>query len=316
MKKILIYEYITGGGLLNEDLTSNLMFEARMILSSLIDSCNRSNKYDYRYFLDHRLTGMHSDKSIVTHETKDLYNLNLIKKFDYVLPIIPEINLDLLMYVKYLEKNKINKIISNSKTIEICSDKMKFYRYLNKYNLPIIPTYCSLNSKSNSKKYILKDKYGAGCSYVRIANKKDLKHHYSKDKVIQPFIDGDNYSLSVFFGTDDYRLLTINQQHFDINNDMIKLRGLTINIHHKLYLNILSAISEIQECLPGLYGFIGIDILLKDKQIFIVEINPRITTSYVGLNKTIGCNMIDLISNYNYIKNVITSKKYYIENNK
>ena len=36
MKKILIYEYFTGGGLLNEDLSSDLMLEARMMLSTLI----------------------------------------------------------------------------------------------------------------------------------------------------------------------------------------------------------------------------------------------------------------------------------------
>ncbi len=315
MKKILIYEYITGGGLLNEDLSSNLMFEASAILSSLIESCNRSTKFDYRYFIDHRLTDMHSDKSVVTRHSKDLYNMNLIKNFDYVIPVIPEINSDLLKYVKYLEKNNINKIISNSETIEICSDKLKFYKYLNKSNIPVIPSYNSLEIESKSKKYIVKDRYGAGCSFIKITNDKDLKNDYSDDKIIQPFIDGENYSLSVFFGKHDFRLLTINQQYFNINNDMIKLQGLSINIYHKLYLNILSVISDISDYLPGLYGFVGIDVLIEDTQLFIVEINPRITTSYVGLNESIGCNMIDLLINYKYIKNVITSRKYYLENN-
>ena len=31
MKNILIYEYITGGGIINEDLTHDLLYEAKLI---------------------------------------------------------------------------------------------------------------------------------------------------------------------------------------------------------------------------------------------------------------------------------------------
>ena len=89
MKKILIYEYFTGGGLLNEDLSSDLMLEARMMLSTLIESCDRSKSFDCNYFLDHRIKDLYSGKAIVTHADKDLYDLSLIKEFDYVLPILP-----------------------------------------------------------------------------------------------------------------------------------------------------------------------------------------------------------------------------------
>ena len=59
MKKILIYEYFTGGGLLNEDLSSDLMLEARMMLSTLIESCDRSKIFDCNYFLDHRIKDLY-----------------------------------------------------------------------------------------------------------------------------------------------------------------------------------------------------------------------------------------------------------------
>ena len=55
MKKILIYEYITGGGLLNEDLTSDLMSEANMITSSVYDSCRKLKYIKHNYFRDFRL---------------------------------------------------------------------------------------------------------------------------------------------------------------------------------------------------------------------------------------------------------------------
>ena len=71
MKKILIYEHLTGGGLLNEDLSSDLMNDAKLMLSSILASCDRSYNYDYNYFLDYRLTEYRTDRSIITYENKD-----------------------------------------------------------------------------------------------------------------------------------------------------------------------------------------------------------------------------------------------------
>ena len=41
MKNILIYEYITGGGIINEDLTHELSYEAQLILQSLVDDFSK-----------------------------------------------------------------------------------------------------------------------------------------------------------------------------------------------------------------------------------------------------------------------------------
>ena len=53
------------------------------------------------------------------------------------------------------------------------------------------------------------------------------------------------------------------------------------------------------EYVPGLKGFIGIDFIIEDDYIYLLEINSRFTTSYVGLQKIININIaktiIDLI---------------------
>ena len=46
MKKILIFEYITGGGLIGNKVDNNLLFEAETILNSLIKTCN----YEVNFF--------------------------------------------------------------------------------------------------------------------------------------------------------------------------------------------------------------------------------------------------------------------------
>ena len=315
MKKILIYEHFTGGGLLNEDLSSDLMNDAKLILLSIMKSCDRSYNYDYNYFLDYRLTDYRTDRSIITYENEDLYNLSLIKKYDYILPILPEIDSNLSNYVKFIEKNNIKKVISDTRTIDICSDKLIFYEYMTKHTIPVIPTYKSLNFKNRSDKYILKDRLGAGCSYVRLTKKNELEEYYSENMIVQPFIDGDHYSLSVFFSNSNFRLLTINKQNIGTTNCMLRLKSLIINVNQNLYLDILPIISNIKNSLPGLFGFVGIDFLLRDQEIYIVEINPRLTTSFSGLYETIGCNMIDLLINHKYIKNVITGRELCLSSN-
>ena len=59
---------------------------------------------------------------------------------------------------------------------------------------------------------------------------------------------------------------------------------------------------------PGLRGYIGIDIIIQKGKIFVVEINPRITTSFIGMYETIGVNIVDLIIKSKYQKNVISGK--------
>ena len=46
MKKILIFEYITGGGLIEKKVDNSLLFEAEIILNSLIETYN----YEVNFF--------------------------------------------------------------------------------------------------------------------------------------------------------------------------------------------------------------------------------------------------------------------------
>ncbi|MEE9396862.1 MAG: ATP-grasp domain-containing protein, partial [Methylococcales bacterium] len=41
---------------------------------------------------------------------------------------------------------------------------------------------------------------------------------------------------------------------------------------------------------PGLWGYVGVDFLFADNQLLVLEVNPRLTTSYAGLSQTIGYN--------------------------
>jgi len=47
--------------------------------------------------------------------------------------------------------------------------------------------------------------------------------------------------------------------------------------------------------IPGLWGYVGIDVLLTAAGPVVVEVNPRLTTSYAGLHAAIGVNPAELV---------------------
>ena len=42
---------------------------------------------------------------------------------------------------------------------------------------------------------------------------------------------------------------------------------------------------------PGLQGYVGVDLVLGEETCWLIEINPRVTTSYVGLRRVVDLNM-------------------------
>ena len=47
--------------------------------------------------------------------------------------------------------------------------------------------------------------------------------------------------------------------------------------------------------IPGLWGYIGIDLVETARGPLVVDVNPRLTTSYAGLAAATGCNPARLV---------------------
>ena len=48
-------------------------------------------------------------------------------------------------------------------------------------------------------------------------------------------------------------------------------------------------------CVPGLRGWVGVDVVLGTERDWAIEINPRLTTSYVGLRRLAGSNLMQTL---------------------
>ena len=290
MKKILIFEYITGGGLIENKLNYSLLNEANIILDSLI----KASKNTVHFFCDYRHKYKNNNNAILVYpNNKDIiFDSNFISKYDYFLPICPEIDLILFNYVKKIRQKKITNIhISDNKSLLIASDKLMLKEACNQY---MILNPDSYSSKSKNNKFITKDRYGCGCNNISIISNPLRKN--SSNMIHENYIPGKSYSANLYIKDSGYKLISINQQHISRKNTSLKLDSIDVNIYPSFNNMIYKFIDDILNVIPGLRGFIGFDFIFNNDKIFLIEINPRFTTSMALIEKCKNNHILNYIN--------------------
>jgi predicted ATP-grasp superfamily ATP-dependent carboligase len=313
--KLFIYEHITSGALINETLPDSLAHEGNNMLVALINDLVQLANIDLIILRDSRLlplphvTQYHQCYTIHTdNEYRQYYDLALTNA-DAMLPIAPETGYVLsTIQQSVLEKNK-QLLSSSPNTSKLCSDKYRCYQHLTTHNIATVATAlaldwpCQLYSASDA--YIVKPRDGAGCVDTLVFNHiRTLEEWLSKQSsvlenvIIQPYITGHHISLNLLCSENDCMVLAINQQHIKQKNNQLYFCGCTVNgaSENQLTFSVASKLAkQVKQALNGLWGFIGIDLIVTENAILVVDINPRLTSSYVGLANSIRQNPAELL---------------------
>ncbi len=185
--------------------------------------------------------------------------------------------------------------------IRLASNKLKTKNYLKSIG---INTPDEISSESIKKisytKAVYKPIDGAGAidtciieGEEKILNKID---YTSSNFLLEEWIEGEPFSVSLNCKPDDFEILSINQQHITVDSfGKLTYRGVSpVNkrMFNVLYENIEPILYLLIPTIPGLRGFVGIDFILgTNSRISIIEINPRLTCSYIGLSNHANCNI-------------------------
>ena len=287
MKKILIFEYITGGGLIEKKVDNSLLYEAQFILNSLINARN----YQIEFFCDYRHRYKNKKGAIIVskNNAEILYNSDFINSYDYYLPICPENYLIYYNYVKKIAPDVNNINLSCARTILMTSDKLAFKEICNKKNIPN-PDLFDFNI--GNKLYIEKDRTGCGSANVRIV--KDNKS-YKIDRIIEKYIPGSSFSISLHVTHKSYHIMSINRQIIQKKKNHIKLKALVVNIYPTFTNHLYNFVENILNAFPKLRGFIGLDFIEYKGELFLIEINSRYTTSMSLIERCKKKNPLDYI---------------------
>jgi len=100
--------------------------------------------------------------------------------------------------------NNIHVMISDSKAVKVCLDKLEFFEEGRKLGFPVIQTTKKID-ELDCTSYVVKGQFGAGSMKIGLNLKKEeaITHGKSLDNpIFQPFIEGKEFSVDLYVGKD------------------------------------------------------------------------------------------------------------------
>lgn len=110
---------------------------------------------------------------------------------------------------------------------------------------------------------------------------------------LEPFVDGEPLSISLLCDRQGVELLSINRQQIEVDTaGRLAYRGVQVNalpIATPQGAALAALATQVAEAIPGLRGFVGIDLVWHPARgPVVIEVNPRVTCAYVGLSASLG----------------------------
>ncbi len=321
--KILLLEYITAGGLNDAPLPASLLREGTLMRDALLQDFSLLEDVEIITTCDARMSlPAQASQAVWIDEKSNPMEIwqGLLQTCDAALIVAPETDGALSGLTKIIEASKAKNLGCNQYAVDIASSKYAMFEMLKNTNILTMPTYRAnelmesnfVPDESFKHGYVVKPNDGAGCNdtfyfsdFSVLLDWLNLNPEKQASNVIQPFQTGIPASISVLCKAGKAWVLSCNQQMIAIetkaNRASIQYQGSVVNGLSTYQATFETLANRIAKALPGLNGYIGIDVIVNGEAIYVVEINPRITTSYIGLRESLNCNpaqlILDLIDN-------------------
>lgn len=326
---IFIFEFVSGGGFNLEDIPSSLFSEGYAMLRSIISDFKRLN-FRVSTLLDIRINQLsnyiEADDIILVKRNNNYLTLfeEELENHKYCYIIAPE-SQDILYNLTKIAQNKGKRILSSKlEGIKTGSSKLRTYEFFQEqgvntpitYSIPKIDSQLDMDFilkclKDLGKPIIIKPEDGVGAENIfYFETEKQIKTFFHRklntfDKkrnfILQEFIKGEDYSVSLINDLENYtQILSINKQNITFSGKFKNseyLGGHTpVDNYKKIKDSLEITLNRLDLSLFN--GYFGIDfILTSDGSLFFIEINPRLTTSYVGIRKAMEQNFIEYLFN-------------------
>ena len=306
--------------------SQNFYIEAKNILNSLIKSfikvsnlslqtiINSDFNSNFKKFDSKNINILSPDFKNKKDYYSYLENLDL-SDFDYFLIIAPESNQILRRITEIMENKDVKNLGSSSQIIKKAANKWLLYKkfYEKDFKLPESKKISKNNFSENFSFFpaVIKKIYGAGSELNIINNELELdKMNFddSQNYIIQKIIKGITGSISAVSNSRQMHILSINKQIIDL--DDFSYKGGIINYNFPDKEKLKALFLEVQKTYPQLNGYFGIDFIYADQEFYLLEINPRITSSIIGLSElgNPAKIILDLIDNNVFNNNLKQDK--------
>ncbi len=301
--KILVYEWVTGGGLVGSPLPRSWAIEGTAMRRSIAaDFASLPGEaVDVSVTLDARLSaeaGPWTNIAIANHEDAARIS-TLAGTADFTILIAPETGGVLERLTREFNERGARLLGSSAKAVELTADKAGLASWMDSIGIATPKTHLvepHIRIPFDQEfPAVLKPADGAGSMDTFFTTSPDelpescvLSGRY----LIQPFVA--SIPMSASFLVDQHGrawLIGVGRQHSVIMDRRFHYRGGTIPV---LGPECVAEARRLVESIAGLRGFVGVDFLWDQTKgrPTILEINPRPTTSHVGLSRLLPAGML------------------------
>lgn len=318
---VLVYEFFAGGGFPAGELPRSLATEALGMLWGVLTDFRRWNMVHIITALDPRfeeiVPGLNG-ATLPANEVvcvpqggcHELYQ-SLLKRCDAALIIAPETAGVLRTLTEQVEKAGLTLLGSSSSAVTIAGNKASCHNVFRKAHLPTPETHsvgiASVPQTAKRLDYplVIKPVDGIGCEGVCLVERdsdlaavlKTVRRITACDQVIlQSFVPGTHASVSLLANGVRCIPLSLNLQLIDTGVPF-KYLGSRVPLHHPAEMRGIELACSAVNAISGLRGYVGVDLVLSENYAQLLEVNPRLTTSYLGLRQVSSANLAEAIWN-------------------
>jgi predicted ATP-grasp superfamily ATP-dependent carboligase len=320
--RLLVYEHVSGGGCADGSIPLGVLCEGFAMLRTLITDFKAAG-HSVTTTLDGRIAKLNPpidvDCVVPVFSSREIQeNIQKIaEQVDAAYIIAPETDGVLQSLVELLDQTGAASLNCSAASIEKVSNKSVFYDFVKKMGLRVPETmpFSAADDLKEIKKavrggfpLVFKPANGASCCGLSVVRNegevagavgKIKKETSSKQFVAQELIEGVAASVSLVSTGSDAVPISLNRQDVTVETPEAcsGYSGGLVPFENPLRTEAFGAAEKIVKSFRDLRGYVGVDLVLTENEAVAIEVNPRLTTSYVGLKRVANFNLAQAIVN-------------------
>ncbi|WP_020471718.1 ATP-grasp domain-containing protein [Zavarzinella formosa] len=279
MISVLVYEEITvtwaGGD--HASLSASLLREGRAMLEAVTADLRKLPGVDCQIATSREL--------LLSQTTNATHTLLIAPEFDGILHGL----------AKRVVEAGGTLLGPSPEAIRLTGDKLLLFDWWKRHRVPT-PSTWEYDAKPANSPIVVKPRDGAGSQATRLLKPGEIfAEMWAGPLIAQEYVEGISASVALLCGPTGMRPLWPCEQMLSKDGYFAYLGGRTIT-DAGLSKRATDIAQRAAECVPGLLGYVGVDVVIGDDgRDWAIEINPRLTTSYVGLRAKADTNLMAAI---------------------
>jgi predicted ATP-grasp superfamily ATP-dependent carboligase len=321
--RVFVSEYVCGGAWPQKQLETSLAREGRAMLTALTEDIAKIPGCEVVTTWDARLgpCPLQNCEVRIVDSTRDEWSLfqELIRDSDAIWVIAPETNGELLKRALQVQlandteppRSSPRQFLGASdRAIMLASDKLPLAAWLQEHSIPTPETLPFNPADRQAVRWpeptIIKRRDGAGSQDMFLVRDGfdlwNARHELGRLNepetfIQQPFIAGKALSVTLLIAADGtvLEVFPVAEQHLSGDEHFKYLGGrIPASLSSEAALAVQELADRTCRTMPGLTGYVGCDIVLPDAvphEPVLIEINPRLTSSYLGYRQLADDNI-------------------------